>query len=246
MDWYPFYPALYEADTMHLTLAEDGAYRRLIDWYMQKRRPLPDNDQALAAITRVGLDEWLAVAEKVRAFFKRRDGLLYQKRCDAELDRQDGFAKRHSEISKKGAAARWNKNNDLDAGGNAGAIPGASRDDATREGEEKKRQDRTRERSPPPCFSAEESQESNRMAAAPLAPNWAPSPEQLAYGTGLGIDLNVVKRSAVKFAVYYTIGKGALTRRQPVEWDLAWQDWIAKEGDRSPQAKPGGPMRFQG
>src|SRR5262249_4899577 len=39
MDWYPWYSDLYEADTLHLTPAQDGIYRRLIDWYMSKRRP---------------------------------------------------------------------------------------------------------------------------------------------------------------------------------------------------------------
>src|SRR5262249_25064399 len=116
-DWFPWYPTLYEGDTMHLTLAQDGAYRRLIDWYMLKRRPLPDNDHARAAIGRIGIDEWLAMAMPVRAFFKPKNGLLYHKRCDIELDKQDKGIKKHSEISKKGAVARWGKNNGLDADG---------------------------------------------------------------------------------------------------------------------------------
>jgi uncharacterized protein YdaU (DUF1376 family) len=132
MDWYRWYPALFEADTMHLTPAQDGIYRRLIDWYMSKRRPLPDNDQALAAIARIGLQEWREVAPVIRAFFKPKGGVLYQKRCDKELNEQDEASRKHSEISKKGAEARWSNNKGLDAAG----MPPASRADAR--GEEKR------------------------------------------------------------------------------------------------------------
>ena len=141
MDWYPWYSALYEADTLHLTPAQDGIYRRLIDWYMSKRRPLPGNDQALAAIARIGLQEWLEVAKVIRAFFKPKGGVLHQKRCDIELDRQDKSLRKHSEISKKGAAARWSKNSYLDANGMPAALPPASRADAI--GQERTGQERT-------------------------------------------------------------------------------------------------------
>lgn len=114
-DWYPWYPVLFKADTLHLTAAQDGIYRRLIDWYMETRRPLPDNDQALAGIARVGLQEWLDVAAIVRPYFFSKAGKLHQKRCDNELDRQDKFAARRSEVGRKGAEARHSKNKEIDA-----------------------------------------------------------------------------------------------------------------------------------
>jgi hypothetical protein len=93
-EWYPWYPVLFEADTLHLTPEQDGIYRRLIDWYMTKRRPLPDNDQALAAIARIGVDGWGAHASIIRAFFKVRRGALHQKRCDLVLAQQDEAQRR--------------------------------------------------------------------------------------------------------------------------------------------------------
>ena len=121
MEWYPRYYELYAADTLGLTLAEHGAYNLLIDQYMRARRPLPDDDRQLAAILRVGLPEWLAVASVVRAFFKPKNGLLAHKKCECELDKQDLRSKLRSEIAKKGAAVRWNNNNDL----NASSMPTA-------------------------------------------------------------------------------------------------------------------------
>lgn len=144
-EWFPWYPVLFKADTLHLTAAQDGIYRRLIDWYMETRRPLPDNDQAMAAIARIGLDEWAPHAAVIRAFFKPRDGLLHHKKCNRELDKQDKFGKTRSEVAKKGADARWGKNNEIDASGideasneNASSTAPASFADAT--GQDKTRQ----------------------------------------------------------------------------------------------------------
>lgn len=69
MDWYPHHIDDYDADTLHLTPAEDGIYSRLLRWYYKHERPLPDDDVALAAISRIGLEEWRAVAPKIRALF---------------------------------------------------------------------------------------------------------------------------------------------------------------------------------
>ncbi len=82
---------------------------------METRHPLPDNDQALAAIARIGLSEWLEDSPKVRPFFISKNGKLHHKRCNDELDSQDKLAKRRSVVGKKGAEARHNKNKDIDA-----------------------------------------------------------------------------------------------------------------------------------
>lgn len=112
-DWFPWYPKLFEADTMHLSACQDGVYRRLIDWYMVHRRPIPDIPQAIAGIARIGLDEWLTHADVIRAFFSARGGFLHHKRCDMELDAQDRRSSRRSEIARKGAEARHRKIKDL-------------------------------------------------------------------------------------------------------------------------------------
>lgn len=116
-DWYRWFPSLYAGDTLHLTLEQDAIYRRLIDWYQINRRPIPDNDQAIANVARVHIETWLKNAETIRQFFKKRGGNLHLKRCDAELDRQDQKIKTLSEIGRKGAEARHKKTNDLRGGG---------------------------------------------------------------------------------------------------------------------------------
>lgn len=113
--WYPWHIDDYAHDTRHLTLAEHGAYRLLIDCYMLQREPLPDNDRALARIVGAGLDEWMAVATNVRAFFRARDGVLIHKRCEQELRAQKLKIQKRSERAKKGAFAKYSKLNGLNS-----------------------------------------------------------------------------------------------------------------------------------
>jgi uncharacterized protein YdaU (DUF1376 family) len=78
VDWYPWYPVLFRADTPHLNEVEEGVYRRLIDWHMETRRPLPDDDRALAGIARVSAERWARYAPVIRAFFHSRSGKSHQ------------------------------------------------------------------------------------------------------------------------------------------------------------------------
>lgn len=87
---------------MHLTVAQDGAYRRLIDHYMVTRQPIPDNDHAIARIIGMGTSDWLAIAEPVRAMFKITAGRLHLKRCDNELRWQEHQSRARSNAGKKG------------------------------------------------------------------------------------------------------------------------------------------------
>jgi uncharacterized protein YdaU (DUF1376 family) len=119
LHWYPWHIDDYAHDTRHLTLAEHGAYRLLIDCYMLQREPVPDNDRALARIVGVGLDEWLTVATNVRAFFRVRDGLLIHKRCEQELRAQELKVRKRSERAKKGAFGRYSKFKGLNSISNA-------------------------------------------------------------------------------------------------------------------------------
>jgi uncharacterized protein YdaU (DUF1376 family) len=83
--YFAWFPTIYQQDTQHLTLAECGAYRRLIDHYMMTRSPLPCSDKALARIVGCGVDEWVPISENVKAFFKAKEGFLHHKFCDETI-----------------------------------------------------------------------------------------------------------------------------------------------------------------
>jgi uncharacterized protein YdaU (DUF1376 family) len=109
MSWFAFDIDEYDADTMHLSLAQDGAYMRLLRFYYKTRLPLPDNDHALANIARTSIEEWDTMKSIIRAFFKSRRGRLHSKRADRELDREDSLARKRSDKAKNAADKRHKK-----------------------------------------------------------------------------------------------------------------------------------------
>lgn len=113
LDWFPWYIRDYRRDTQHLTLEEEGAYRRLIDEYMYSRKPLPNDDAALARILGIPKTDWDRLAPKVRRFFRARNDKLWHKRCEDELHAQDARHNRNSERGKKAAFARYSKFKDI-------------------------------------------------------------------------------------------------------------------------------------
>lgn len=106
MSWFAFDIPAYEADTAHLTTLEHGAYFLLIKHYMSTRLPLLNDDLALAGVARVTPKQWKFMSRKLRAFFIKRGNKLHQKRCDAELDKQDDLANERSEHAKKASHSR--------------------------------------------------------------------------------------------------------------------------------------------
>lgn len=112
-DWYPWHIQKYRRATPHLSLAEDGAYRRLIDEYMMTRAPLPDNDAALARIVGVSKEEWAVVAVAVRPFFEASQGKLINNTCEEELNAQACQAHATSTKNRAAANSRWAKVKEL-------------------------------------------------------------------------------------------------------------------------------------
>lgn len=102
----------YLGDTMRLTTQQHGAYFLLLLDYW-KSGPLPDDDAVLAGLTKVDPTEWKSkVGPVVRRFFNLGgDGLLHQKRSDAEIEK----AGRISDARREAALARHEKPPDDDA-----------------------------------------------------------------------------------------------------------------------------------
>lgn len=84
--WMPLYIAKYEAATNRLSLAEDGAYMRLIRDYWLNGAP-PDDDAVIARILRVERREWLKIRPALERFFDIRDGHWFHDTVERELQK---------------------------------------------------------------------------------------------------------------------------------------------------------------
>ncbi len=104
--WFPHYPGDYIRSTGHLSLVEDGAYRRLLDHYYSTEKPLSTDLSQLHRICRaVSAEEQAAVDTVIQQFFVISGGFYHNKRADRELVR----AECKSNKSRAAAKARWEK-----------------------------------------------------------------------------------------------------------------------------------------
>ena len=119
--WMPFYIGDYLADTGRLTTEQHGAYLLLLFDYW-RNGALPDDDATRARVCRLPADAWSMHSALLRSFFfKGEDGLLHQKRIDAEIDKAKLNQATSANRAKKADSARWNR----DAPSNASSIPQA-------------------------------------------------------------------------------------------------------------------------
>lgn len=102
--YLPLFVTDYEADTAHLSIAEDGAYMRLLR--LQWRTPgctLPDDPAWIQRRCRASDDEWKTLfAPILSEYFKRRNGRILQARLMREWERINVTSKKRSDAGRKG------------------------------------------------------------------------------------------------------------------------------------------------
>lgn len=104
MIYYELHLGDYLRDTAHLSMLEDGAYRRLLDVYYRTEKPLPTDVKEVCRLVRaVSKGDREAVKAVLNEFFKPTDDGWRQPRADAEI------ARYHAKVEKaRGSAkARW-------------------------------------------------------------------------------------------------------------------------------------------
>lgn len=124
LPYFNLYPTDFEADTSHLSLAEDGAYNRLLRLiWMSPTCDLPDDDRWIMRRMRVSKEEFESVVLIViEEFFDRSNGRLSNARMSKEFERSNEAHKKRVIAGKKGGKSKSLKNNDLDTS-NAKAKP---------------------------------------------------------------------------------------------------------------------------
>ena len=109
MDWFKYNPLAWRSDTLELTLAQDGAYHRLVDEYMISRRALPRSTNALARIVGISEMEFLEdiKAAVIDAYFVEDGEVLRHEYCEKVLAHQDAMSNKRADAGTKGGNARW-------------------------------------------------------------------------------------------------------------------------------------------
>lgn len=103
--WMPLHIGPYDRATNRLSLAEDGAYMRLLRDYWVNGAP-PDDDAQIARILRVERREWAKIRPAIVRFFDVRDGHWYQERMEAELDKARAITEARRLAGQKGGKSK--------------------------------------------------------------------------------------------------------------------------------------------
>lgn len=233
--WMPLYIGDYLADTMRLSTVEHGAYLLLLMEYW-RQGPLDNDDKALAGIAKLDRKVWeREVGPAVRRFFVLQDdGLLHQKRVDAERNK----ASINSAKKQAAAQARWDKD---DAHQNAGGDPsgganGHAYASACASQEDEQTACPYAGVPPSPSSSTEKKNKAPSLRSVPqkrrerLRDDWAPSEAGERFAQDQGLD---IRSEAQKFRNHHT-AKGSLM----ADWDAAWRTWCGNAQRFAPKAKP--------
>ncbi|PWF25041.1 YdaU family protein [Corticimicrobacter populi] len=107
MNYYPHHIGDYITATAHLSMIEDGAYRRMLDLYYSREQALPSEQKALYRLLRArSQEEQEAVDIVLGEFFEETmDGWIHG-RCDEEIEKARASGERARTNGKKGGRPR--------------------------------------------------------------------------------------------------------------------------------------------
>ena len=104
--WMPMYFSDWLGDTMHLSTVQHGAYFLLAANYWITRKPLVDDNDLLAAITKTTMQDWLAMRPVIEKFFIAENEVLYHARLELELQTAQAKYKKAVESGRRGGKAK--------------------------------------------------------------------------------------------------------------------------------------------
>lgn len=97
----------YMRDTAHLSMVEDGAYKRLLFWYYANEKPIPaDIKQACRFVSANSKQEREAVAAVLKDFFVLEEDGYHQARADKEISRFKDKQEKARKSAEIGVAVR--------------------------------------------------------------------------------------------------------------------------------------------
>lgn len=108
MHFYPFNIKDWALHTAHLSLEEEGAYRRLLDMYYDTEQPIPKETQSV--IRRLRLGSYFSEVEQVLSeFFDLEDDGYHNARADIEIHDYQNRVSSARKNGKKGGRPRKDK-----------------------------------------------------------------------------------------------------------------------------------------
>jgi len=227
MHHYPHHIGDYRAHTAHLSMTEDGAYRRLLDLSYMSERPLPAD---LSAVQRLAgahdKAERAAVETILREFFTLCEDGWRQARVDEEVTAYQAKADKARRNGKGGGRPRKTKpTNNQDGYSTVIKTEPSEKLTVNREpltGNQLKEEEGGK---PPRTPKPEKADGKFKLPA-----DWRPDLDCRAYAQDRGLDPDA---TADVFVDHFTNRKGKSERRDADGWRKRWEIWVRTDADRT-------------
>ena len=209
LPYFPLYPTDFEADTSHLTLAEDGAYNRLLRlMWMTTGCTLPDDNAWIKRRMRVDQETFDSVVVVVIAeFFQRKAGRIISPRLAKEYQKTDLAHKKRVAAGSKGGKAKAAGSLDKDPS-KAKAMPKQPEP----EPEPIERDTSVSTKKPTP---------SKPKRACSIPDGWVPNDRNIQDAIDRSFSQQEMNHEANQFRDYH-LAKGTTYK----DWNAAWRTWL--------------------
>ncbi|MEE1918466.1 DUF1376 domain-containing protein [Pseudomonas asiatica] len=232
MHYYKFNIKDWTRDTAHLSVEEEGVYRRLLDHYYESEKPIPQETKPVIRRLRLAGHEE-AVAVILGEFFTLEDDGFHHRRCDEEI------AKYHA----KASACRQN--------GSRGGRPKKPEENQNGSQDEP---NHNLNQEPLTINQEPEDQEQCAASATPghdqpksqakkrgtrLPEDWELSPELAAWAKSARPELDdrMVKAMADSFKDFWISKTGKDATK--LDWSATWRNWVRNQRvSVNPRASP--------
>jgi len=196
MHYYQFHIGDYKSHTHHLSLLEDLAYRRLLDFYFLHEQPIKHRDIARQIGMREHEEDVMTVLNEF--FISTEDGFV-SPRADKEIKQYKEFA----EAGKRGAAKRWGTPPNGEAISPPNATPIATNNHK------------------PLTINHKPIKENKRGSRLPQ--DWFLTKAMGDWATQERPDLDI-RQVAEQFKDYWVAQAGQ--KGVKLDWDATWRNWI--------------------
>lgn len=222
MHYYKFNIKDWTRDTAHLSVEEEGVYRRLLDHYYESEKPIPQETKPVIRRLRLAGHEE-AVGIVLGEFFTLEEDGFHHRRCDEEI------AKYHS----KASASRSNGSRGgrpKKPGENPPGYEGEPNHNLNQEpltiNQEPEDQKQCAANATP---GQAEPKPDGRKRGTRLPDNWALSPELAAWAKAERpeLDERMVQAMADSFRDFWISKTGKDATK--LNWDATWRNWVRNQ-----------------
>lgn len=238
MNYYEHHLGDYLRDTVHLSMLEDGAYRRLIDAYYIREAPLPTELRDVFRLVRAqSKQDRVAVETVLREFFEESPEGWRHRRCDREVER----FRSKSEKARASIRSRWERARNSEATEQQTNNDGNT--NVSADGYERNTDDIHRAPVPrhqtPDTTLVPKVQRGASQRATRLSPDWAPDAAGLAFAAELGFVNGRAEAELARFRDFWVAKPGRDGTK--LDWPATWRNWLRRSVDSVPKAHRGSP-----